>query len=175
VRAGHDGTWVAHPGLVSVAREVFDEYMPGPNQIRQKRPDVMITAADLLAVPAGLITEQGLQRNIEVALRYMDSWLRGSGCVPIHHLMEDAATAEICRTQTWQWVNSQATLNDGRTVTPRLVQQMVAESMNTIRQSIGAERFDQSRYGTACGLLSPLMTSPELPEFLTSVAYQHID
>ncbi len=109
VRAGHDGTWVAHPGLVSVAKEIFDAYMTGPNQL-DRRPQIKITAADLLAVPDGEITEAGLRWNIDVGIQYVEAWLRGSGCVPIYNLMEDAATAEICRAQVWQWVHHGAQL-----------------------------------------------------------------
>ena len=117
VRAGHDGTWVAHPGLVPLAKEIFDEYMPEPNQIWRRREGVHVTAQDLLTVPVGSITEAGLRRNIDVGIRYLESWLRGGGCVPIYNLMEDAATAEICRVQVWQWVKFGATLEDGRTIT----------------------------------------------------------
>ena len=120
VRAGHDGTWVAHPGLIPVAREVFDVYMPTPNQIDVKREDIRISAADLLAVPRGEITEDGLRLNIDVGIQYLESWLLGLGCVPIYNLMEDAATAEISRTQVWQWLHHGAHLNDGRKITPQL-------------------------------------------------------
>src|SRR5437764_11598299 len=101
---GHDGTWVAHPGLVGLAKEEFDKVMPGANQIDKKREDVHVTAVDLLAVPDGTITEAGLRTNISVGLQYLESWLRGSGCVPINNLMEDEATVEISRAQIWQWI-----------------------------------------------------------------------
>src|SRR5258706_3719102 len=115
---GHDGTWVAHPGLVSIAMEEFDAVMKGPNQIFRKREDVHITAADLVAVPEGTITEAGLRNNISVSLQYLESWLRGSGCLPINNLMEDAATVEISRSQIWQWVHHPTgILVDGRIVT----------------------------------------------------------
>ena len=104
VADGHDGTWVAHPGQVPVAMQVFDQHMPTANQLHRRRDDVQVTAADLLQVPDGPITEAGLRININVGLLYLESWLRGNGCVPIHNLMEDAATAEICRTQIWQWI-----------------------------------------------------------------------
>src|SRR5271169_843875 len=123
VRAGHDGTWVAHPGLVPVAKTIFDEYMPTAYQISRQREDVHVTAKDLLAVPDGDITEEGLRWNIDVGLRYLGSWLEGSGCVPIYNLMEDAATAEICRAQVWQWIKHGARLKDGRLVTEEMVRE----------------------------------------------------
>src|SRR6202049_2941984 len=112
VKAGHDGTWVAHPGLVPIAKEIFDEYMKTPNQIHVKREEVKVTAKDLLEVPRGEITEEGLRLNINVGLQYLEAWLRGNGCVPINNLMEDAATAEISRAQVWQWVHHKAKLDD---------------------------------------------------------------
>ena len=114
MKAGHDGTWVAHPGLVSVAKDIFDEYMKGPNQIDVKRDDVHVTAKDLLAIPKGTITAEGLRWNIDVGLQYLASWLDGNGCVPIYNLMEDAATAEISRAQVWQWVKHGAKLRTGK-------------------------------------------------------------
>jgi malate synthase len=102
VKAGHDGTWVAHPGLVPIAKAIFDEHMAAPNQIGRRRDEVRVTAADLLAAPEGTVTRNGLRHNVDVGVRYLEAWLRGSGCVPIYNLMEDAATAEISRTQVWQ-------------------------------------------------------------------------
>src|SRR5262249_14966858 len=121
VHAGHDGTWVAHPGLVPIAKEIFDTHMKAPNQISRSREDVQATAEDLLTVPEGPKTVDALRWNIDVGLQYLESWLRGSGCVPINNLMEDAATAEISRAQVWQWVHHRATLSDGQQVTPELV------------------------------------------------------
>src|SRR5271155_508789 len=121
VQAGHDGTWVAHPALVPIAREVFDAHMKTPNQISKQRGEVHITQAELLKVPEGEITEAGLRWNIDVGIQYLEAWLRGSGCVPIYNLMEDAATAEICRAQVWQWVKHGARLSDGRPVNVELV------------------------------------------------------
>ena len=138
VWAGHDGTWVAHPGLVSVAREVFDTYMPFPNQI-DKKPATESTrhsSADLLTVPDGAITQEGLNRNIDVGLQYLATWLCGNGCVPIYNLMEDAATAEISRAQVWQWIKYEARLSDGQHVTADLVKQVVAAARRTARLSI---------------------------------------
>jgi len=117
VKNGHDGTWVAHPGLVPVAKEIFDEHMPRANQLDRLREDVHVEAADLLRVPEGTRTEAGLRWNVRVGIQYLESWLRGSGCVPLYDLMEDAATAEISRMQIWQWLRHAARLDDGRAVT----------------------------------------------------------
>src|SRR6266481_5409191 len=130
VRAGHDGTWVAHPALVPVAAHVFDASMPGPNQLHVTRDDVRVAASDLLAVPEGEISAAGLRTNVDVGIQYLESWLRGVGCVPIYNLMEDAATAEISRSQVWQWVRHGAHLADGRAVTQQLVASIVAEEMD---------------------------------------------
>ena len=175
VQAGHDGTWVAHPGLVQVARDVFDEYMSEPNQIWKKREDVEVTTRDLLTVPLGAITEAGLRRNIDVGIRYLESWLRGSGCVPVYNLMEDAATAEICRTQVWQWVRFGAKLEDGRTVTAHLVADLVANELRKIRMLSGVENFHKAHYRRASIILEHLMTAPDLPDFLTPMAYEYLD
>src|SRR5579862_7515571 len=130
VRAGHDGTWVAHPGLVSVAKDIFDAYMKQPNQIDRKRDDVHVTAKDLLTIPKGNITEEGLRWNIDVGLQYLAAWLSSNGCVPIYNLMEDAATAEICRAQVWQWVKHGATMQGGQRVTAAFVRQALAEELD---------------------------------------------
>jgi malate synthase len=175
VLAGHDGTWVAHPGLVPLARQIFDEFMPGPNQIARKRDDVHVTAADLLTVPAGRITEQGLRWNIDVGIHYLESWLRGSGCVPIYNLMEDAATAEICRAQVWQWVQFNAKLDDGRPVRDLLVQEMIADQVLEIRRRIGAVNFDQGCYRLASDMIEKLMVGWGFPDFLTLMAYNYLD
>jgi malate synthase len=175
VNAGHDGTWVAHPGLVPVAKHVFDQFMPEPNQIARKRDDVRITAADLLAVPEGSITEKGLRWNIDVGIQYLESWLRGTGCAPIYNLMEDAATAEICRAQVWQWVEFNARLDDGRAVTDRLVQELIAEQVSELCQKIGVERFNHGRYRLASDILERMMIGSEFPDFLTLVAYDYLD
>ncbi len=168
VRAGHDGTWVAHPGLVPVAAQVFDAAMPGPNQLQIARDDVRVTAPDLLAVPEGEITEAGLRTNLDVGIQYVESWLRGVGCVPIYNLMEDAATAEISRSQVWQWVRHGARLLDGRTVTGSLVESIIAEELET--KNLKGGKFDQ-----AARLFHQLMTGSEFPEFLTLVTYEHLE
>jgi malate synthase len=167
VHAGHDGTWVAHPGLVPVAKEVFDQYMPQTNQISTTRKHRTVTARDLLTVPTGDITEQGLRWNIDVGLQYVHSWLQGQGCVPIYNLMEDAATAEICRAQVWQWVRHGAKLQDGREVTRKLIMNIVAERKE---QLPGGERLT-----LAARVLEELMTSREFPEFLTLACYDFLD
>ncbi len=168
VRAGHDGTWVAHPGLVPIAKAVFDEHMPGPNQISRRREDVHVAAKDLLTAPEGSITEAGLRWNIDVGLQYVEAWLRGVGCVPIYNLMEDAATAEICRAQVWQWVKYGANLDDGRTVTAEMVNQVVDEQLaKAPKRSAELERAAQ--------LFRQMMTSADFSEFLTLVAYDYID
>ncbi len=166
VRAGHDGTWVAHPGLVPVAKEVFDAHMKEPNQIARLRDDVRVTAEDLLSVTEGQITEEGLRWNIDVGLQYLESWLRGSGCVPIYNLMEDAATAEICRAQVWQWVRHGARLSDGRSVTQEMVRMMIAEQKAKLKGG---------RIVEAAEIYDHMMTSPDFAEFLTLVAYDYID
>ncbi|HXY20109.1 MAG TPA: malate synthase A [Gemmatimonadales bacterium] len=175
VRAGHDGTWVAHPGLVPVALEAFDAGMPQANQIGRRLDDVAVGAADLLAVPAGEITERGLRTNVDVGIQYLEAWLRGTGCVPIYNLMEDAATAEISRTQVWQWVRHGAQLADGRRVTPELVRATIAEELEKIRGLLGAARYDGGRFELASRLFDQMMTGSEFAEFLTLVAYDHLD
>jgi malate synthase len=171
VRAGHDGTWVAHPGLVPVARAVFDKYMPAKNQITMPANSRSeITEANLLEVPRGRITQAGLRRNVDVALRYLESWLRGNGCVPIYNLMEDAATAEICRAQLWQWIRYGAKLDDGRTVTADLHDEVLANIMEELCSSMGAEVYSSSRFERAGEHLRELSTR-EFHEFLTTTAY----
>src|SRR5579864_8277267 len=141
VWAGHDGTWVAHPALVPLAREVFNTYMRTPNQIDLKRDAVRVTAKDLLALPEGEITEEGLARNIDVGLQYLAAWLRGNGCVPIYNLMEDAATAEICRAQVWQWVKHGVRLSDGRAVTAEFVKEIVRQQRSRLHAQVSAREL----------------------------------
>jgi len=175
VRAGHDGTWVAHPGLVPVAREVFDAAMPGPHQISRRREDVSVSAADLLQVPEGEITDPGLRVNIDVGIQYLESWLRGIGCVPIYNLMEDAATAEISRAQVWQWIRHEARTSDGRPVTPARVRRVIAEELEKLRGRLGAVRFDSGRFELAARLFEDMMTREDFPEFMTLAAYEYLD
>ncbi len=173
VKAGHDGTWVAHPGLLPLAREIFDQHMPGPNQISRLRPEVNVTPQDLLQVPTGTITFDGLRVNIDVGLRYLEAWLRGNGCVPIYNLMEDAATAEISRTQVWQWVHHGAKLDDGRVVTGDMVKSTTDEVLSQIKTELG-DHYPNSRFPLAAELFLDMMTGDDFPEFLTLAAYQHI-
>jgi malate synthase len=173
---GHDGTWVAHPGLVPVALEVFDRVMPQPNQISKQLPDYHTTAADLLQVPAGTITEAGLKQNVAVGLGYVEAWLRGIGCVPLFNLMEDAATAEISRAQLWQWVHHGAKITDGPNIgtpiTAALVEQTIADELAATRPKVDANRF--SAYERAAKLMRTLIESPTFPEFLTVPAYAEV-
>jgi malate synthase len=168
---GHDGTWVAHPGLVPIARKEF-ETLRADHQIQRLREDAQIAAKDLLAVPdSPQVSEQGIRTNINVGVQYLESWLRGSGCVPINNLMEDAATAEISRAQLWQWVHHKVQTTDGRTVTIELVERLTAEEMNRLRNELGAARFDAGRFNQAADLFLQMSRSPDCPEFLTSIAY----
>src|SRR5437867_3931390 len=171
VREGHDGTWVAHPALVPVAKEVFDDGMPGPNQLDRMREDVSASAAALVEPPRGTRTDEGLRHNIRVGIQYLEAWLGGQGAVPIYNLMEDAATAEISRTQIWQWIRHQATLDDGRTVTKALVEQCIGEEYDRVRREVGAARFDRGHFPEARKLFEEVATSDELQEFLTLPAY----
>src|SRR5215472_7236252 len=178
VKAGHDGTWVAHPGLVPIAKEIFDEYMKTPNQIDRKRDDVHVTPQDLLAVPQGEITEQGLRWNIDVGIQYLEAWLRGSGCVPIYNLMEDAATAEICRSQVWQWVRHGAKMSDGRAITSDFVVHATRQQAEKFRGKGGVVSTPdrgENKFDLAAQLFEQMMTSPEMADFLTLVAYDYID
>src|SRR5712691_9700536 len=174
VRQGHDGTWVAHPALVPIAREVFDANMKGPHQIAVKRDDVRVTARDLLTAPSGAITADGLRKNLDVALRYLAAWLGGAGCVPIYDLMEDAATAEISRAQVWQWRRHGARLADGRSVTAAVVQQTLSELVETLPERVGADGVGVPQLSLAGRILAELTTGAEFAEFLTTVAYEHL-
>jgi malate synthase len=170
VHAGHDGTWVAHPGLVPVAQQVFDEHMLGKNQILPPAEgSSRITAENLIELPEGRITEFGLRRNIEVALRYIESWLRGNGCVPIYNLMEDAATAEICRAQLWQWIRYGAKLDDGRVVTSTLFEIVIREILESIRNAVGRDAFESSQFIRSAEIVREL-SEGEFREFLTTTA-----
>jgi len=169
---GHDGTWVAHPGLVPVALEVFNRVMPQPNQIDKKLTDYTATPADLLEVPIGDITEAGLRQNVAVGLGYVEAWLRGIGCVPLFNLMEDAATAEISRAQLWQWVHHNASLNDGRKVTVELCDQFIDEELAKVKPTVGEERY--TAYENAATLMRDLIRSEKFIDFLTLPAYDEV-
>ena len=174
VTDGHDGTWVAHPGLVAIAREVFDAHMKGPNQIEAKHEEYEITREDLLRVHQGTRTEGGLRHNIRVGVQYLEAWLRGNGCVPIYNLMEDAATAEISRAQVWQWIRYHATLDDGRPVTAALFNQLLPEEMARVRGEVGEARFANGRFSEAAELFSSLSLADRFEEFLTIPAYERL-
>jgi malate synthase len=171
---GHDGTWVAHPGLVAIAKEIFDKAMPEANQIARKRQDVTVGAADLLAVPQGTITEAGLRQNVNVGVGYLEAWLRGSGCVPLYHLMEDAATAEISRAQVWQWIRHKQKLTDGRTVDLPLCRTVLDEELQRLKATFGADAWDKGRYTDAAAIFLSLIEAPRFPEWLTLPAYAKI-
>ena len=171
---GHDGTWVAHPGLVGIAKEIFDREMPQPNQIARKRQDVHVSASDLLAVPEGTITEAGLRQNLNVGIGYIEAWLRGAGCVPLYHLMEDAATAEISRAQVWQWIRHGAKLGDGRRIDAALCRAVLDEELAKLRDAAGDRAYEDGRYDDAARLFRELIEAPAFPEFLTLPAYDII-
>ena len=169
VLLGHDGTWVAHPGLVQLAREVFDGHMKGPNQVGKVNGDLEITSSDLLRVPEGAITETGIRTNISVGVQYIDAWLGGKGAVPIRNLMEDTATAEICRAQLWQWTRHGAVMSDGRRVTAELVRSLMSQELHGLAAGEGASKRD-----VAARLFEGLILSDEFEEFLTGVAYEEL-
>jgi malate synthase len=171
---GHDGTWVAHPGLVAIAKEAFDAKMPGANQIDRLREDVHVTAADLLQVPKGTVTDAGLRTNLSVGVQYLEAWLRGTGCVPLYNLMEDAATSEISRAQVWQWIRHGTLLDDGRKVTAELANALLKEELEKLRSEIGDSRYSGGRFVLASKLFLDLITSKEFVEFLTLPAYEYL-
>jgi len=174
VSDGHDGTWVAHPGLVPVAMESFGS-LPNGHQLDRSRSGVQVTAADLLNVPANPhISEQGINTNISVGIRYLESWLRGSGCVPINNLMEDAATAEISRAQLWQWAHHGAVLVDGRKVNAELIEAMIQQELARLRRELGEQTFDSGKYDLAGKLFVQMTKASQCPEFLTTLAYELI-
>ncbi len=173
VKNGHDGTWVAHPALVSVAKEIFDQYMPSKNQI-DKKFEYHITESDLLEIPKGDITEKGVRKNINVGILYLESWLMGVGAAAIYNLMEDAATAEISRTQIWQWLKNEAILSDDRTLTRNMILQWENEEMDNIEKYVGEARFRNGKFNLAKELFNELIFSKNFEEFLTLKAYPFI-
>lgn len=174
VTNGHDGTWVAHPGLVAIAKDIFDAGMSGDNQLGRRRQDVNVSQADLLAVHQGSITEAGLRMNLSVGTQYVEAWLRGNGCVPLYNLMEDAATAEISRAQVWQWLKHEAEFTDGGAITEDLVREAMAEELDKIRAEVGGEVFDNGKYAEAGELFLQMVTENEFQDFLTLPAYERI-
>jgi malate synthase len=169
---GHDGTWVAHPGLVPVALQAFDKHMPGPNQIERQRDDVNVTAADLLSPPEGTITNSGIRTNLSVGIQYLEAWFGGLGCVPLYNLMEDAATAEISRAQLWQWVHRGARLENGAPITISHCEMLLGEVLEKIRSEVGEERFSNGHFRTAAHMFSEMIKAPRLDDFLTLPAYE---
>lgn len=171
---GHDGTWVAHPDLVPVAKEVFDRLMPQPNQVDRQRDDVEVGQADLLRIHEGTKTEEGFRLNIRVGVQYIEAWLRGRGAVPIYNLMEDAATAEISRAQIWQWLQYGAVLENGITVTPEFFDKALGEEMERVKDELGAEAYEAGRFPEAIDLFRSLSLAPQFEDFLTVPAYKLI-
>ena len=175
VTDGHDGTWVAHPALVPIARAIFDQHMKTPNQIHRKREDVNVGARDLLRTPEGARTEAGLRHDIRVSVQYLEAWLRGQGCVPLYNLMEDAATVEISRSIAWQWIHHGVTLDDGKPLTVERFRTVLAEEMDRVRLEVGEDRFTQGRFEEARALFEGMSTHPELVEFMTLPAYELLE
>ena len=172
---GHDGTWVAHPDLVPIAKAVFDRLMPQPNQLSVTRDDVHVTPVELVRMHEGKRTEEGLRENIRVGVQYIEAWLRGRGAVPIYNLMEDAATAEISRAQVWQWIHLKAKLDDGREVTPEMFRTALKSEMERVKREVGAKAFEGGRFPEAIKLFSDMSLAPEFEEFLTLPAYRLFD
>ena len=172
--AGHDGTWIAHPGLADIALEAFDAVMKGPNQLQVLREDAAVTAADLLQVPDGPITDDGLRHNIRVGVQYVEAWLGGLGCVPLYHLMEDAATAEISRAQIWQWVRHGARTADGRPITAERFAATLKEELQVIAGEIGPQRYAGGNFPAAAALFGDMIRKPDFDEFLTLPAYERL-
>lgn len=176
VKDGHDGTWVAHPALVPVALEVFNEHMDGQNQIHRKREDVIADPLALVEIPEGTITEEGLRKNIHVGMEYIAAWLDGNGAVPLFHLMEDAATAEISRSQVWQWIrHPHAAIEDGTQITLELVNQLVQEEKKAILDKVGPSRYSEGKLDQAATLFEKLIKEDEFAEFLTLPAYDLLE
>lgn len=174
VQNGHDGTWVAHPDLVPLAKSVFNKYMTGKNQIHIKREDVNVVAEDLLAVPKGTITEEGIRKNINVSILYLASWLNGQGAAALHHLMEDAATAEISRSQLWQWLKNKVKLEDGKVLTEELYNQLAMEEFEKIKKLVGDKEYENDKYKLAEQLLDLLVVNRNFIDFLTIPGYKYI-
>lgn len=171
---GHDGTWVAHPGLVKTAMDIFNEYMPTPNQIANKRLDVKVTEEDLLTVPEGTITENGIRENINVSILYIESWLQGNGAAALYHKMEDAATAEISRTQLWQWIQHGSTTDTGTVITQQMIDSLIPEELEKIENYVGIERYKSGRFAEAVEIFNYLLKDKDFPDFLTLEAYKYI-
>lgn len=174
VKNGHDGTWVAHPALVPIALEVFNKHMPSNNQMHVMREGEQITEEELIAIPKGTITEEGIRKNINVGILYIESWLRGQGCVALYNLMEDAATAEISRTQVWQWLKYNVRLEDGRSFKKELYETIFNEEKEKIKHLVGEANMHSTQFSKAFELFNELVTNREFQEFLTLKAYTEI-
>jgi malate synthase len=174
VKNGHDGTWVAHPALVEVAMEEFNKHMPMPNQLHITRDDIDITEKDLVELPKGTVTEAGIRKNINVGVLYTEAWLRGHGAVALYNLMEDAATAEISRTQVWQWLKNEVKLEDGRKFNMELYKDLFNDEVKKIKAEFGEEHMKNSKFELAFTLFDELVVSEKFEEFLTLLAYKHI-
>jgi malate synthase len=175
VKNGHDGTWVAHPGLVKVAMDIFNEHMPTPNNYYILRENETFTQTDLLTKPEGTITEAGLRMNINVGILYIESWLRGVGAAALHNLMEDAATAEISRTQVWQWIKNKSVMEDGRVVSYELYKELLPSELYKIKAYVGESAFNAPTMSRAIALFDELIQVGEYKEFLTLDAYNEIN
>lgn len=172
---GHDGTWVAHPGLVKTAMDIFDSYMPNANQVDNKRLDVVVNDNDLLAVPTGTITEAGIRENINISILYIESWLQGNGAAALYHKMEDAATAEISRTQLWQWIQNTSKMDNGLVITQEFIDSLIPEELIKIEGYIGTERYKNGRFTEAVEIFNYLLKDQNFPDFLTLEAYKYIE
>ena len=176
---GHDGTWVAHPALVTIAKDVFDAQLEYPCQLGNKREDVNIVAQDLLKLPVktaggkvGVITEKGLRTNINVGILYLEAWIKGNGCVPLYNLMEDAATAEISRAQIWQWLKHGAKTVDGKKITREYFNELFEEELRQIKSTIGEENYNKGKFKEASEIFKTISISDIFEEFLTIPAYE---
>jgi len=174
VKNGHDGTWVAHPALIAVAMAEFNKHMPTPNQLHVTRNDINITKQDLVQIPKGTVTEAGIRKNINVGILYTEAWLRGHGAVALYNLMEDAATAEISRTQVWQWLKNEVKLDDGRKFNIELYIELFDDEVNKIIIKFGEENIKNTKFKLAIELFDKLVLSEKFEEFLTLPAYQYI-
>jgi len=171
VRAGHDGTWVAHPALAKIASDVFNEHMPTPNQIFKRREDVQVSGMDLLNMNmSGAVTEEGIRKNLEIGVSYMEGWLRGLGCIPINYLMEDAATAEVSRSQLWQWAKHGVVTAEGKKVTKEYNLQLLKEST----EKLAAKAPKGNKYHLAARYFTTQITGENYADFLTSLLYNEI-
>ena len=174
VKNGHDGTWVAHPGLVDLAMDVFNKFMPTKNQIHIKRNELNITEEQLLEIPEGTITENGIRKNFNVGILYVESWLMGTGAAALYNLMEDAATAEISRTQLWLWLKKNATLENNELISKTLYEKIIKEELENIKEYVGEKRYNSGKFELATQLFSTMIFNDNLDDFLTLEAYKHI-